>query len=250
MAPPELHTPDEAARVIERRRVEARDRGEEFVLHLSAEELARAHEERERTTPWLAEPILFPMIERASRLELGYCNATEYTLRGWAWVDTAHLYGEGTFGRFLRAADAAGKIMRERIPRGGRFKNGEQTRGGTTTNRFPSAKERAAQRWKEKLAKRAQRRRNASAQRLIQREPAAPAATPARARAADEPHTALPHIPSESVIRQDFLKPLPSAEPIGVAVEDWEAKKARAIELAGELAKQFAAERDERPPPE
>lgn len=249
MIAPELLTAREANEIIERKRAEARERGLEFELHISDEDLAREHEARERTTPWLAEPIIFPLVERLSRGELGYCNATEYSLRLMAWVDTGHVYGEHTIARLLRAAHDAGKLERKRIARGGRFRNGEQTRGGTTSNRFWSAKERAERRWKEKLAKRAQRRQRASAEKMIRREPAAPE-TPARARAVDEPRTALPHIPSESVMRLNALWAPPSAEPIGVpgaAADDWEAKKARAHEL-GKLL--LAAERAERPPPE
>lgn len=112
----------------------------------------------ERSTPWLTEPVLFPIIERNSRRELGFCNATENTLRLWAWEQTGHLYGSGSFGRRLRAEHARGKLERRRVPPGGRFKNGQLTRSGTTTNRFPSEKERRQRLWREKQEKRRQRR--------------------------------------------------------------------------------------------
>lgn len=129
--------------------------------------------EYERATPWFAEPILFPLIKRLSRGALGYCNATEYSLRLMAWEDTGHTYGERTFSRRLRLEQARGRLERNVIPRGGHFKNGRISFNGTTTNRFPSDKERRERQWREKMAKRRQRnaeRARKRAERVIARQ--------------------------------------------------------------------------------
>jgi hypothetical protein len=152
--------------------------------------------EHERGASWLVAEIIFPMIERNSRRALGYCNATEYTLRLWAWIDTGHLYGERSISRRLRVEHARGRLHREVIPRGGRFKNGTESKRGTTANRFPSEKERRERLWREKHERRRQRRearQRKRAERVIARE-RKPAAPDIEAPRREQPRTAIAHV--------------------------------------------------------
>jgi hypothetical protein len=125
-----------------------------------------------RRTPWLVEPVIFPLVERLSRGKLGYCNATEPSLRIMAWVDTGHVYGERSISRRLRQEHKRGRLSRWQLPPGARFKNGQVTRNGTTCNRFPNEAEKRERRWREKRAKQKQRaeaRKRARAERSIRR---------------------------------------------------------------------------------
>lgn len=250
--PPELLTPREAIAIIARMRIDARDRGVELELPLSLEQIGRAHEARERTTPWLAEPVIYPLVQRLSRGALGYCNATEYSLRLMAWVDTGHVYGEHTIGRLLRAGHAAGELQRKVIPRGARFKNGEQTRGGTTTNQFPSERERRERLWKERNAKRAHRKQRARAEKTIRREPVR--AEEPQKRVVKEPHTAVGQVlglRGFALLNQPIWEPerIPSGTTDVDASESYEARRAREIKR-GEAWMAAEGEKPRKKPPD
>ena len=186
----------------------------------------------------LARPALLPVLERLSQNDLGACYATESALRGMLWEDMGGFpFGARTISRCLRKENERGAVVRRRYPRGHIFTVIDfQSPNGTTTNRLPSVKERNDRLFKERMAKRAQRKQRARAEKMLRREPAA-VETPSRARAADEPRTGLPLALSAFDMRLDFFKSPPPAEPIGVAVEgddDFEARKARALKRARE----------------
>lgn len=217
----------------------------------------------------LVRPEILPVLRRLSQNAMGASYATESSLLLMLWIDHGGFpFGRRSISRCLRRENERGEIERRRYPRGHVFTEIDyQSKHGTTTNRLPSEKERRQRLYREKLAKRAQRRARARAEKmhrrdpsrletttpartrttdahrrerarvekLIQREPDASKETPVRDPAADEPRTALPQAMRDFILRQDFLRPPSSAEPIGVAVEDgddYEARKARALKAA------------------
>lgn len=195
--------------------------------------------EHERAASWLVAPVIFPMIERNSRRALGYCNATEYTLRLWAWVDTGHVYGERSISRRLRLEHRRGRLERKVIPRDRLFKNGERTYHGTTATRFPTEKERRERLWREKQERRRQRkeaRKRARAEKLITRE-RKPAAPDIR-RAPATPRTAIAEV--VEVLEGKFELPpmlrdtLPTITPEQLAAAEHDARRT-------EIARQLAA---------
>jgi hypothetical protein len=209
-------------------------------------------EEHERRTPWLVSEIIFPMVVRNSQRALGYCNATEYTLRLWAWIDTGHLYGERSISRRLRLEARRGRLHRRIIPRDRPFKNGTRTRGGTTATWFPSERERRERLWREKIERRRRKqeaKKRRRAERVIARESkSAPAdiEPPRVANAAlveREVKCELPSILRDVVVRPELLA---EAE-----------REARAAEVARQLeafkeafAADLAAEARSRRPPD
>lgn len=117
---------------------------------------------------WLVAPILGPLIERLSRGELGWCNASAPALRVMAFVDTGHVYGERSIPRFIGRQVKAGKLRHKRIPPGSYFcRTKRWTRNGTQMNRYESEAERRERLWREKTARRKQRRDRA---RLFERD--------------------------------------------------------------------------------
>lgn len=196
----------------------------------------------QRPRPWLVAPIVYPIIERNSRGKLGYCNATEKTLRIWAYEQTGHVYGERVISRRLRQAHRAGDIFRKRIPAGARFKTGTWSRNGTTVNRFPSEAERRERLAREKHARRRQRR-EAKARKRAERLIARPASTPTpilEARERPMPRTGLASMREFAVLPQGFLE---EPQPTHAAYEaEFEALRAIQKEAARELAAQWAAE--------
>lgn len=215
----------------------------------------------------LVRPDVFPVLARLSQNAMGASYATESSLRLMLWINNGGFpHGARSVSRCLRQENERGEVERRRYPRGHHFREIDYlSKHGTTTNRLPSEKERRQRLYREKMAKRAQRRERARAEKALRREPTrlqttttarAPATdahrsregaqklverepdvteTPARGQSAKEPRTALPQAMRDFILRQDFLRPPPSAEPIGILVrgeEDFEARKAQETKRA------------------
>ena len=104
---------------------------------------------------WLVAPIVGPLIARLSRGKLGWCNSTECGLRAMAWVDTGHIYGQRSLGRWIARETKAKRLLHKRIPPGAYFKQtGRWSKKGTQLNRWPSDAERRASRGREKIERR------------------------------------------------------------------------------------------------
>lgn len=145
----------------------AKNSRDEFATREARAAYVKAHralppallESDERSRPWLVAPVLFPLVERLSRGAIGWCNATEASLRMMAWVDTGHLYGERSISRRLRVEQRRGRLFRKRLPPGAHFtKTNFTSRNGTTLNRFATEKERRERLWRERNEKRKARR--------------------------------------------------------------------------------------------
>ena len=238
----------------------------DFVPRTHAERVAyvKAHRKippallTERSTPWLVAPVVFPIIERNSRGKLGWCNATEYTLRLWAYEQSGHVYGERSISRRLRQAKRDGHLYRKQIPAGGVFsKTGRGTKNGTTINRFPSEAERRARLAQAKHARRRQRKAAKArqrAERLIARSstPPAPLLKPRR----DMPRTG---IVEASRALEDVLRPAYTPPDFGASAIDFDRfSEEESARREAEIARQTAAARAlaaeweaaERAPPE
>lgn len=104
---------------------------------------------------WLVEPIVGPLIQRLSAGALGWSNATEKALRAMAWVDTGHVFGKRSIGRWIGRTHRAGRLLHKRMPPGTYFRATKRgARNGTQLNRWPTEAERRERLWRLKVEKR------------------------------------------------------------------------------------------------
>lgn len=114
---------------------------------------------REPRRAWLVAPIAGGLIARLSKGALGWCNATEGSLRIMIAIDTGYIYGPRSIGRWILREWRAGRLLHKRARPGWYFHRTKMgTNKGTQLNRWPNESERREKLWRSRNERRKQRR--------------------------------------------------------------------------------------------
>lgn len=123
---------------------------------------------------WSVAVVVGPLISRLTvRSPIGWCNASQPSLRIMSWVDTGYAFGENSIGRWARREKKRGRLEHEPVAAGWTFhRNKRRVHAGCQLNRWPSEKIRREKLWRAAKERRIQRqaaRRRAEAEREEQK---------------------------------------------------------------------------------